>query len=731
MSYLTATDHAKNPFPTPIFSSICGAMGIADLPSEGPVPPQQVAWMRAFKNVKANCDLDSQFGKLDAAIKGHLSLLQKQAACRVKAWLAKLSEEVRNAMRSTDVERHSLASPRRSSLSPSLLLWQTSNAVWKRNRNAHARLLLDQLRAGRLEDPFHVMPPGGPLPTLSKHSAYPYSSSRNGNSPNAGTPSGSQDTGTSGGSFAFDRAGGGATAGPAVARDPPYYPPPTVHSWTVPAATTPGPLSAAGPGGRPATPSQALDDYLGRNGVTPPQQSIGFRGPAREAAHAAAPAAAPTAMESASSAFRGGRLSSVVRGGGEVTLAGTKMRVPSGLSPSTRSVDRHQLADSSWQPSSLELEARLGASRERQAELEWRLRAAEEALQRQAEALAARVSPTAGIGSGGREPRYSPSRAAHAAPKYTSQEIDDLIWRAGSGSTVRAGGGGSADVYVYERRRSTAEPQHAAEDPSEVFAHLEAFKRHTEAVKAKLGLSEAERPHSAGNFGISIGGGGILSGLSSPALSSATVPSLGTTGMPGTTSLGGPLFSGLGPSALIDGSQRLPAREAAARLLHQEQGAREKKEKSNLLEDVRCPIGLPVRHTLKSAAAAECGTGRRAQLAALPGGKSAAAAPAAQPGLENRPLTSTLHFTGARDDLSDRLLSSLRSLGATPRVAASGLDLDVARFRFGSDLSSGFSSPALVCGSSDFGDDGGVAALRQRLRLELTPSSVEEIGIAR
>ena len=38
---------------------------------------------------------------------------------------------------------------------------------------------------------------------------------------------------------------------------------------------------------------------------------------------------------------------------------------------------RHQLGDVAWQPSKLELEAQLGASRERQVELEWRLQAME------------------------------------------------------------------------------------------------------------------------------------------------------------------------------------------------------------------------------------------------------------------------------------------------------------------------------------------------------------------
>lgn len=43
---------------------------------------------------------------------------------------------------------------------------QTTNLVWKKNRNLHARLLLEQLRGGRLADPFTHTPPDGPLRTL-------------------------------------------------------------------------------------------------------------------------------------------------------------------------------------------------------------------------------------------------------------------------------------------------------------------------------------------------------------------------------------------------------------------------------------------------------------------------------------------------------------------------------------------------------------------------------------
>ena len=48
---------------------------------------------------------------------------------------------------------------------------------------------------------------------------------------------------------------------------------------------------------------------------------------------------------------------------------------------------RHQLNDVAWQPSKLELEAQLGASRERQAELEWRLSSMEGLLRQHAQLL--------------------------------------------------------------------------------------------------------------------------------------------------------------------------------------------------------------------------------------------------------------------------------------------------------------------------------------------------------
>lgn len=44
-----------------------------------------------------------------------------------------------------------------------------SNNVWKKHRNAYARLLLNMVFNRCLEDPFHVKPPDGPLPSFPMH----------------------------------------------------------------------------------------------------------------------------------------------------------------------------------------------------------------------------------------------------------------------------------------------------------------------------------------------------------------------------------------------------------------------------------------------------------------------------------------------------------------------------------------------------------------------------------
>lgn len=52
---------------------------------------------------------------------------------------------------------------------------QTNNPVWKKNRNAYAKLLLNQLKQGRLEKPFNAAPPAGPLQTLPASLTYAFS----------------------------------------------------------------------------------------------------------------------------------------------------------------------------------------------------------------------------------------------------------------------------------------------------------------------------------------------------------------------------------------------------------------------------------------------------------------------------------------------------------------------------------------------------------------------------
>ena len=52
---------------------------------------------------------------------------------------------------------------------------QTNNPVWKKNRNAYSKLLLNQLKQGCLEKPFNAAPPAGPLQTLPASLTYSFS----------------------------------------------------------------------------------------------------------------------------------------------------------------------------------------------------------------------------------------------------------------------------------------------------------------------------------------------------------------------------------------------------------------------------------------------------------------------------------------------------------------------------------------------------------------------------
>jgi len=103
-------------------------------------------------------------------IEQHLQLLKRQSRVRVEQWLRKLAEEVRLRARSRCVQ----CGPRARAPTEPCLHGQTANPVWKRNRNLHARLLLEQLRAGRLAEPFLRAPPDGPLRTPASWALAPY-----------------------------------------------------------------------------------------------------------------------------------------------------------------------------------------------------------------------------------------------------------------------------------------------------------------------------------------------------------------------------------------------------------------------------------------------------------------------------------------------------------------------------------------------------------------------------
>ena len=231
--------------------------------------------------------------------------------------------------------------------------------VWKRNRNTYARLLLEQLRCGTLAEPFTALPPDGPLPTLPKHLAYafkpmlamaPSSGARSGGSPSP-SPSPRQQQQQQQQQRPGRQHSQGGGSGPIA----------TATSITSSALTA----------------SEQLDAYLQLGSADLRQAEYAEEEEARFASAASA----------ASTSGRGGSVGGV--GAGRAAGSGN---APTALLPGTRMqlrgaeaqrVDRRQLEDVGWQPSKLELQAQLGASRERQAQLEWRLAAMEGLLRQQ------------------------------------------------------------------------------------------------------------------------------------------------------------------------------------------------------------------------------------------------------------------------------------------------------------------------------------------------------------
>ena len=296
---------------------------------------------------------------------------------------------------------------------------------------------------------------------------------------------------------------------------------------------------------------------------------------------------------------------------------------------------RHQLADIAWQPSKFELEAELGACRERQRELEWRVQQAEAQLRQQSHLLQQSWRAGGLLEGGAASPLHliDDGRGLPAARQRAGKkEIEELIeqyeerrrqwhkpsWTArGSPGGVATGGGGPLPP--------------GAED--EMLGQLGHFQRQTDAIRQQLG-------QMAGGSG-----GGMGDSLSLSPATSLTEQLAGLLDLPeGTplrqvpTGLRGGVASPLAPAtallpALFDGlppsplaappaaanTRRVNGVAAAAaynrhidhaghHLEREEEPPAPPQPSSQRQQPAarpRSPIGPDVRHTLKSAAAAQ------------------------------------------------------------------------------------------------------------------------------
>mmetsp|Transcript_15737 Transcript_15737/g.44037 ORF Transcript_15737/g.44037 Transcript_15737/m.44037 type:complete len:379 (-) Transcript_15737:1-1137(-) len=109
-----------------------------------PSPPSPVCLERTSLEGSELEPLDKEFERLKEVIIKRQPLYTRVLQVRIRQWLEKLSEVT------------------------------TNNKTWRKNRNKYALLMLEQLRRGRLEEPFDKGPPGGPLPTLPKYLTYSF-----------------------------------------------------------------------------------------------------------------------------------------------------------------------------------------------------------------------------------------------------------------------------------------------------------------------------------------------------------------------------------------------------------------------------------------------------------------------------------------------------------------------------------------------------------------------------
>lgn len=87
---------------------------------------------------RSDSSLETAFMKLVQEIEKEYRTLPKSMRIRIEKWLEKL-------------------------------VLTGSNLVWRKNRNSYARLLLDMVINKRLTEPFHQLPPDGPLPSFPSH----------------------------------------------------------------------------------------------------------------------------------------------------------------------------------------------------------------------------------------------------------------------------------------------------------------------------------------------------------------------------------------------------------------------------------------------------------------------------------------------------------------------------------------------------------------------------------
>jgi hypothetical protein len=165
-------------------------------PPGASTPPRFVASPRASASADARestCRFDAAFNRVVFEIQRRLHLVARGPKIRVQFWLRKLHEHVRSrtvaplsptrapSPSSTRTRDRDEPNPSPNPKRPTRpeparrphLPAQEPNPTWKKNRNNHARLLLENLKRGVLEPPFDKNPEDGRVKTLPAHALFP------------------------------------------------------------------------------------------------------------------------------------------------------------------------------------------------------------------------------------------------------------------------------------------------------------------------------------------------------------------------------------------------------------------------------------------------------------------------------------------------------------------------------------------------------------------------------